>query len=271
MTQREALASGVILSSDYEIERVLGAGGFGITYLARDMQLGLKVAIKEYFPASLAVRSEGATVEAVAQQSDLDFDWGLDRFLLEARTLALMSHPNIARLLDGGRNDDGVPFLVLEYVDGEPIDVWCDRHGLDTRARLKLMMKVCRAVEYAHRNLVVHRDLKPTNILVNAQGQREVDGRPEVIVQNCEESLTRLGIEAVDFYYLHRRDKRIPIEDSVGALADLVRAGKAKTIGLSEVSAATIRAWVKVPTLRVLLIFSGGNRRTTPSISGASA
>jgi len=76
----------------------------------------------------------------------------------------------------------------------------------------------------------------------NAQGQREVDGRPEVIVQNCEESLTRLGIEAVDLYYLHRRDKRIPIEDSVGALADLVRAGKVKTIGLSEVSAATIRA-----------------------------
>ena len=76
----------------------------------------------------------------------------------------------------------------------------------------------------------------------NAQGQREVDGRPEVIVQNCEESLTRLGIDAVDLYYLHRSDKRIPIEDSVGALADLVRAGKAKTIGLSEVSAATIRA-----------------------------
>jgi aryl-alcohol dehydrogenase-like predicted oxidoreductase len=76
----------------------------------------------------------------------------------------------------------------------------------------------------------------------NAQGQREVDGRPEVIIQNCEESLARLGIDAVDLYYLHRRDKRIPIEDSVGALSDLVRAGKVKTIGLSEVSAPTIRA-----------------------------
>ena len=76
----------------------------------------------------------------------------------------------------------------------------------------------------------------------NAQGQREVDGRPEVIVQNCDESLTRLGIETIDLYYLHRRDKKVPIEDSVGALAGLVKAGKVKTIGLSEVSAATIRA-----------------------------
>ena len=76
----------------------------------------------------------------------------------------------------------------------------------------------------------------------NAQGQREVDGRPEVIVENCDESLSRLGIETVDLYYLHRRDKKVPIEDSVGALAGLVKAGKVKTIGLSEVSAATIRA-----------------------------
>ena len=76
----------------------------------------------------------------------------------------------------------------------------------------------------------------------NAQGQREVDGRPEVIVQNCDESLARLGIETIDLYYLHRRDKKVPIEDSVGALAGLVKAGKVKTIGLSEVSAATIRA-----------------------------
>lgn len=76
----------------------------------------------------------------------------------------------------------------------------------------------------------------------DAQGQRHVDGRPEVIVQNCDESLSRLGTETIDLYYLHRRDKKVPIEDSVGALASLVKAGKVKTIGLSEVSAATIRA-----------------------------
>jgi aryl-alcohol dehydrogenase-like predicted oxidoreductase len=75
----------------------------------------------------------------------------------------------------------------------------------------------------------------------NAQGQREIDGRPESIRRHCEESLTRLQTEVIDLYYLHRWDKRVPVEDSVGALSDLVGEGKVKTIGLSEVSAATIR------------------------------
>ena len=75
----------------------------------------------------------------------------------------------------------------------------------------------------------------------NAQGQREIDGRPEAITQHCDESLRRLQTDVVDLYYLHRWDKRIPVEDSIGAVADLVRAGKVRTIGLSEVSAATIR------------------------------
>ena len=75
----------------------------------------------------------------------------------------------------------------------------------------------------------------------NAQGQREIDGRPEAITQHCEESLRRLQTDVIDVYYLHRWDKRLPVEESVGAVADLVRAGKVRTIGLSEVSAATIR------------------------------
>jgi aryl-alcohol dehydrogenase-like predicted oxidoreductase len=75
----------------------------------------------------------------------------------------------------------------------------------------------------------------------NAQGQREIDGRPEVILQNCDESLGRLGVESIDLYYLHRLDRRVPIEETVGAMAGLVAAGKVKTLGLSEVSAATIR------------------------------
>jgi hypothetical protein len=75
----------------------------------------------------------------------------------------------------------------------------------------------------------------------NAQGQREIDGRPAVITKTCEESLTRLQTDVIDLYYLHRWDKRLPIEDSVGALADLVAEGKVRTIGLSEVSATTIR------------------------------
>ena len=75
----------------------------------------------------------------------------------------------------------------------------------------------------------------------NAQGQREIDGRPEMIKRNCDESLQRLKTDVIDLYYLHRWDKRLPIEESVGALADLVNAGKVKAIGLSEVSATTLR------------------------------
>ena len=83
----------------------------------------------------------------------------------------------------------------------------------------------------------------------NAQGQREIDGRPELIRTNCEESLQRLQTDAIDLYYLHRWDKRRPIEESVGAVADLVKEGKVKAIGLSEVSAATIRKAHKVHPL----------------------
>jgi len=95
---------------------------------------------------------------------------GRQRIGAERQILARLAHPLIARLLDGGSTDDGVPYLVMEYVDGEPIDAWCDRHGLDTAARLRLFVQVCQAVDFAHRNLVVHRDIKPGNILVDTAG-----------------------------------------------------------------------------------------------------
>jgi serine/threonine protein kinase len=111
------------------------------------------------------------------------------RLETERRILARLEHPAIARLLDGGSTDDGVPYLVMEFVDGEPIDTWCDQQGLDTAARLRLFVQVCRAVDHAHRNLVVHRDLKPSNILVDTEGRprlldfgiaKLVDGAPGV-------------------------------------------------------------------------------------------
>jgi eukaryotic-like serine/threonine-protein kinase len=92
------------------------------------------------------------------------------RLAAERQILARLSHPLIARLLDGGQTEDGAPYLVMEYVDGLPIDTWCDRQGLDTAARLRLFLRVCEAVDVAHRSLVVHRDLKPGNILVAADG-----------------------------------------------------------------------------------------------------
>src|SRR5678816_2561291 len=92
------------------------------------------------------------------------------RFRAERQILANLNHPNIARLLDGGAGEDGVPYLAMEYIDGIRLDRYCDEHGLDVRQRLQLFQQVCAAVQYAHQHLVVHRDIKPSNILVTEDG-----------------------------------------------------------------------------------------------------
>jgi serine/threonine protein kinase/tetratricopeptide (TPR) repeat protein len=134
----------------YQVLRELGHGGMGTVFLAAraDDQYQKRVAIK-------VVRG-GAEV--------------IRLFRRERQILAGLEHPNIARLLDGGTTDDGLPFFVMEYVEGEPIDRYCDAHALSTHERLRLFQGVCAAVQHAHRNLAVHRDLKPGNILVTAEG-----------------------------------------------------------------------------------------------------
>jgi serine/threonine-protein kinase len=93
------------------------------------------------------------------------------RFRAEQRILSTLEHPNIARLYDGGVTEAGLPYFVMEHVEGRPIDEFCDQRDLGVRARIELFLEVCRAVSFAHRNLVVHRDLKPSNILVDAEGR----------------------------------------------------------------------------------------------------
>jgi serine/threonine protein kinase/Tfp pilus assembly protein PilF len=100
----------------------------------------------------------------------LDTDEILDRFHRERRILAHLDHPNIARLLDAGSTDEGLPYLVMEHVEGRPVDVYCDEERLSLDRRLDLFETVCAAVSAAHRNLVVHRDLKPANVLVTDDG-----------------------------------------------------------------------------------------------------
>jgi serine/threonine protein kinase len=94
----------------------------------------------------------------------------VERFHREQHILASLDHPNITRMLDGGLSEEGQPYLVMEYVDGAPLDVYCDERNLGIEERLKLSLRVCDAVAYAHRNLVVHLDLKPSNIFVTADG-----------------------------------------------------------------------------------------------------
>jgi eukaryotic-like serine/threonine-protein kinase len=152
----------------YRLDRLIGVGGMGAVYRAEraDDLYRMRVAVKLLPP--------GFATEGMRR-----------RFTAERRILARLQHPGIAALLDGGVSEDGVPFFVMEYVDGLPIDCFCDERGLATDARLRLFQQVCSAVEYAHRNLVVHRDLKPSNILVTADGEvKLLDFGVAVLLEN---------------------------------------------------------------------------------------
>jgi eukaryotic-like serine/threonine-protein kinase len=120
-----------------------------------------------------ATRADGTFDKQVAIkliQGARSTDYFLSRFQNERQILATLDHPNIARLLDGGTTEEGLPYLVMEYIQGLPIDEFCTQKNLDIRERLELFRTVCSAVQFAHQNLVVHRDLKPSNILVTSDG-----------------------------------------------------------------------------------------------------
>ena len=138
----------------YVIVRELGRGGMGTVFLAEraDGQFEKQVAIK--------ILNRGADTAEI-----------LRRFRAERQILAKLDHPNIARLLDAGTTDDGLPYFIMDYIVGAPVTRFAVAQRLSTRQRLELFLKICAAVEFAHRNLVVHRDIKPSNILANAEGE----------------------------------------------------------------------------------------------------
>ncbi|MDX2116012.1 MAG: protein kinase [Planctomycetota bacterium] len=138
----------------YRILQTLGQGGMGLVYLAQrdDTTYAQRVALKVI-------------------RRGMDTDDILRRFELERKLLSALNHPNIARLVDGGQTEDGRPYFALEYIEGMPIEKYCDTHQLGLRERLALFQKVCSAVHYAHQNLIVHRDLKPGNVLVTSKGE----------------------------------------------------------------------------------------------------
>ncbi len=138
----------------YRVTRLIGEGGMGAVYYAErdDGQFAMPVALK-------VVRGGVASNPAFAS-----------RFLAERQTLARLVHPNIARLLDGGVTPDGRPYFAMEYVDGLPLTQHAEHNALSRSARLSLFLQVCAAVQYAHEHLVIHRDLKPTNVLVTSDG-----------------------------------------------------------------------------------------------------
>ena len=157
----------------YCIERILGEGGLGVVYIATQTEpVKRRVALKVIKPGM-----DSASVIA--------------RFDAERQALAIMDHPGLAKIFDGGATDRGLPYFVMEYVDGEPMTRFCNRHDLDMKNRIKLFMKVCDAIQHAHMKGVIHRDLKPGNILVEGDAR---ENRPIVIdfgiAKATDESLT---------------------------------------------------------------------------------
>jgi eukaryotic-like serine/threonine-protein kinase len=149
--RRGPFASGKI--GPYLLVRHLGSGGIGTVYLVERMVGG---ALQRSALKVLAPHAAGPSF--------------VERFRREQHILASLDHPNITRMLDGGLSEEGQPYLVMEYVDGVPLDVYCDQRRLGIVERLRLFLHVCDAVTYAHRNLIVHLDLKPSNIFVTSDG-----------------------------------------------------------------------------------------------------
>jgi serine/threonine protein kinase len=136
---------------NYKILQAIGEGGFGAVFMAeQEAPVQRKVALKVIKPGM-------DTKEVIA------------RFEAERQALAMMDHPNIARVLDAGATESGRPYFVMDLVKGEPVTAYCDKNSLSVRERLGLFVQICHAVQHAHQKGVIHRDLKPSNILVSTQ------------------------------------------------------------------------------------------------------
>ncbi len=168
----------------YQLVREIGFGGMGTVYLAERTQgdFQQRAAIKLLRPGMASQHL-------------------LDRFQRERQILARLQHPNIARLLDGGLTEDGMPYFAMEYVEGEPLDTYCDARRLSIPERLGLFQTVCSAVQYAHQSLLVHRDIKPGNILVDERGDVKLldFGIAKLLAEQEEETpvLTRTGLRVM--------------------------------------------------------------------------
>ena len=164
----------------YKILRRIGTGGMSEVYLGvrADDEFQKRVALK-------IIRHDLGTEDRVR------------RFRTERQILAGLDHPAIAKMLDGGTTESGLPYFVMDYVEGVPIDEYCDRSRLSVRERLELFLTVCSAIQYAHQNLIVHRDVKPSNILVTAEGQVKLLDfgiakllRPDLVALEMEHTAT---------------------------------------------------------------------------------
>jgi serine/threonine protein kinase len=171
MTHLIALPGGTELAGDYRIDRVLGAGGFGVTYLADEMALSRKVSIKEYFPADFAARDENGSATPRSENCSADYTWGLERFIEEGQTLAKFNHSNIVRVYRTFRANN-TAYMVLHFEDGKSLKAWLKT--LNRAPRQKeldaIIAPLLDALQTIHKAEFLHRDIAPDNIIIRDSG-----------------------------------------------------------------------------------------------------
>src|SRR5919109_114228 len=155
---------------EYRIEKVLGVGGFGLTYLALDSNLNLRVAVKEYLPAEIALRAADHTIGPRSPEAADTFGWGKQRFMDESRTVASFRHPNIVRVMRFFEAN-GTAYMVMEFVEGAALNQWVkERRPLSEAEVLPIVVQVLDGLEVVHRAGFLHRDIKPGNIYIREDG-----------------------------------------------------------------------------------------------------
>lgn len=195
---RRALPVGTVVNGKYHIGRVLGSGGFGITYLAMDGQLDRRVALKEFFPSGLVMRGrDRVAVSSNTADDEAPFKRGLNRFFREGQILAKFDHPNIVRVIEVFEAN-GTAYLVMEFLDGVTLKSWLSRVGkIETRKALDVVNFIVDALRAAHAVDVVHRDLKPDNVYITHQG------RTLLIDFGGAKQLTADGDKSMDAMFAH--------------------------------------------------------------------
>lgn len=209
-----ALPTGYALL-EYRIDALLGAGGFGLTYLAHDGNLNTKVAIKEYLPADFAARSEDQSVQPKSASVQESFAWGLRRFLDESRTLASFRHPNIVRVMrffEANRT----AYMVMEFIAGKPLNEWVkERSTLDQPGLARIAAPLLDGLEVIHQAGYLHRDIKPQNIFIREDGAPIlIDFGSARMKANADQELTAIvtpGFAPLEQY--HANGKQGPWTD----------------------------------------------------------
>ena len=212
----------------YRIERILGQGGFGITYLAYDTNLDQQVAIKEYLPIELAVREGDHSVHPVSENHGENFRWGLTRFIEEARTLAKFDHPNIVRVLSVFEQNN-TAYMPMRYENGSSLQELLPRRGtLEEGQLMKILLPVLAGLRLVHEAGFVHRDIKPANIFIRDDGSPVLldFGSARQSLGAETKTLTSLvspGYAPFEQYY-SKSDRQGPWTDLYGLGATMYRA-----------------------------------------------